>query len=410
MAGETVFTVAGLNEYAASVLSNDIRLRSIRVSGEISGFKRHSSGHLYFNLKDTEAVISCVMFRSYASRLKTEPADGQRVVVHGSVSIYPKDGKYQLYADGMKPAGEGELFKQFLELKAKLEAEGLFDPARKRELPALPRVIGVATSATGAAIQDIVTVTRRRFPKMNLLLAPCQVQGEGAPAEIIAAIRALQRFPQVDVIIVGRGGGSYEDLYCFNDEGVARAIAACRVPVVSAVGHETDFTIADLAADRRAPTPSAAAELCCPVYGEQLDGINYLASSASRYAESALASARVGLESLRGSAAMSNPRHSLGLMRERLAVNIRLCSANAASALGACRTQLEASRDKLFALSPQAVIARGYSVVTDSEGRAVTEIGALKKGEEINLIMSGGRASATVNSIRKGQGNGKKQH
>lgn len=405
MAGETVYTVAGLNEYAASVLSNDIRLRSVRVSGEISGFKRHSSGHLYFNLKDSEAVIPCVMFRSSAARLRGEFADGLRVTVHGSVSIYPKDGKYQLYADGMKPAGEGELYRQFLLLKARLEAEGLFDASRKRPLPALPRVIGVATSETGAAIHDIVTVIRRRFPSMNVLLAPCLVQGEGAPQEIVSAISALQRFPKVDVIIVGRGGGSYEDLYCFNDEGVARAIAASRAPVVSAVGHETDVTIADLAADRRAPTPSAAAELCCPVYEDLAGETEYLASCCTRSAQSALLAARSALDSLTGSAAMANPHHSILLRRQGLASASAMIGASASGALASNRERLTGCTERLRALSPAAVLARGYSIVTDPAGAVIKSAAELSPGVPVRIVMGGGSADARVTAVHKGQAN-----
>ncbi|MBR6428974.1 MAG: exodeoxyribonuclease VII large subunit [Clostridia bacterium] len=404
MAGETVFTVAGLNEYAAGVLSNDIRLRSVRVSGEISGFKRHSSGHLYFNLKDSMAVIPCVMFRSHAARLRGEFADGLHVTVHGSVSIYPKDGKYQLYADGMKPDGEGELYRQFLLLQQRLGQEGLFDESRKRPLPLLPRVIGVATSEMGAAIRDIVTVIRRRFPGMNVLLAPCLVQGEDAPADIIAAINALQRFPEVDVIIAGRGGGSYEDLSCFNDEGVARAIAASRVPVVSAVGHETDTTIADFAADRRAPTPSAAAELCCPVYDDLLGQTEYLCSVCTRTAEAALISARSSLDAAMGSAAMANPHHSIILRRERASACTALIRQGAANALASSRERLAGASARLASLSPRAVLERGYAILTDDSG-AVTGIDSLKEGQSIGIVMAGGRASASVTAVFKGREN-----
>ena len=396
MAGETVFTVSGLNEYAAGILSNDIRLRSIRVSGEISGFKRHSSGHLYFNLKDPNAVISCVMFRSSAARLSVEPCEGMRVIVHGSVGIYARDGKYQLYATSIKADGEGELYRQFLELKAKLEREGLFDPERKRELPFLPRTVGVATSETGAAIRDIVTVIKRRFPKMNILLAPCQVQGASAPAEIAAAISALQKFPSCDVIIVGRGGGSYEDLYCFNDESVARAIASSRVPVISAVGHEVDFTIADFAADKRAPTPSAAAELCCPVYDELRSMLLYSAGAIKRAAETALASSWSGLERLRGSGAMTNPHHSVELLRERLRRLTEAASGAAANALSHTRAELSAKREALLAMSPERVLGRGYSIISDENGSIIGDISGIEPGSTIDIRMKGGAAKALV--------------
>ncbi|MBO4563528.1 MAG: exodeoxyribonuclease VII large subunit [Clostridia bacterium] len=397
MAGETVFTVARLNEYASRVLSNDPRLRSIKVSGEISGFKRHSSGHLYFTLKDQEAVISCVMFRSAASAMKIDPKDGMQVIAHGSVSIYARDGKYQLYVDGMRASGEGELYRQFLLLKAKLEAEGVFENAR--ELPALPRMIGVATSASGAALHDIITVTRRRFPNMNILLAPCQVQGPAAPAEIAAAVRALQRFPEVDVIIVGRGGGSYEDLSCFNDEAVARAIFASRVPVVSAVGHETDFTIADFAADMRAPTPSAAAELCCPVLADLEDALSGARETAARLASDALREAENGLKRLTGSAAMANPHYAIGLIRERLRAYAQRLDSGVKTALMASEAKLFGRLEKLKALGPAEVMKRGYSIVTDEHGNVIKDVSGLEPDKRIGIQMAGGSASAVVTEI-----------
>lgn len=397
MAGETVYTVTRLNEYASGILKNDPRLRSIRVSGEISGFKRHSSGHLYFNLKDENAVVACVMFRSSAEKLGFEPREGMSVIVRGSVSIYPRDGKYQLYAEGMKASGEGELYRQFLLLKAKLGAEGVFENARP--VPKLPRMIGVATSDTGAALHDIVTVTRRRFPGMNILLAPCRVQGEGAPKSIAASIRALQRFKECDVIIVGRGGGSYEDLSCFNDEGVARAIFASRVPVVSAVGHETDFTIADFAADLRAPTPSAAAEICCPVFDELMANVEYYRESVSDTAEDAVMTARRSLNAITASAAMANPAHALSLVRERLGALVSGIDSTAKTALMSAEDKLSGSVEKLRALSPGAVLERGYSIVTDGEGRIIKDIAALSPDDAVGIRMRGGRASAVITGV-----------
>lgn len=397
MVGETVFTVAKLNEYANRILSNDPRLRSIKVSGELSGFKRHSSGHLYFSLKDPDAVISCVMFRSSAAKLSFQPRDGMQVIVHGSVSIFPRDGKYQLYADGMRVSGEGELYKQFLLLKERLGAEGLFE--NRRPLPVLPRTIGVATSEVGAALHDIVTVTRRRFPGMNILLAPCRVQGDGAPIEIAAAVNALNRFPECDVIIVGRGGGSYEDLSCFNSETAARAIASSRVPVVSAVGHETDFTIADFAADLRAPTPSAAAELVCPLYSELAGSVSALAEEAEHTAEERLTSAINGLEALKASSAMTNPKHALGIMTNRLELLVHRADHAAKTAVMAAEAGLEARAEKLRALSPGAVLRRGYSIIEDENGSVISNIEGLAPDKNVKLVMAGGSASAVIKQI-----------
>lgn len=401
MAGELVFTVSKLNEYADRVLKNDPRLRSIKVSGEISGFKRHSSGHLYFNLKDKDAVVSCVMFRSAAASLKLEPADGMQVVVHGSVSIFPRDGKYQLYADGMRSVGAGELYMRYLQLKEKLEGEGVFQ--NSRELPALPRCIGVATSRTGAALHDIVTVIRRRFPTMNILFAPCQVQGDGAPKEIISALNALQRFPNCEVIIVGRGGGSYEDLYCFNDEGVARAIAASRVPVVSAVGHETDFTIADFAADRRAPTPSAAAEICCPVLTELEESLASAREAVLSAAQGRLEEERRALHALRGSSAMSNPKHAVSLLRERLSSKRDALDSGARAALLAAWSGLTAKQERLKAIGPAEVMRRGYSIITDTEGNIIRSVDSLSVNMPVNIMLSDGRAQAEILAAVKGE-------
>ncbi|MBR3383384.1 MAG: exodeoxyribonuclease VII large subunit [Clostridia bacterium] len=397
MPGETVFTVTRLNEYANRVLQNDPRLRNIKVSGEISGFKRHSSGHLYFNLKDEGAVVSCVMFRSAAAKLAFEPREGVTVVVRGSVSIYAKDGRYQLYAEAMRAEGDGELYRRFLMLKEKLEAEGVFENARA--LPRLPRVIGVATSGSGAALQDIINVTRRRFPNMNVLLAPCQVQGPSAPAEIAAAVRALGLFPEVDVIITGRGGGSYEDLSCFNDERVARAIFSSRVPVVSAVGHETDFTIADFAADLRAPTPSAAAELCCPRLEDLLNETESNAAFILHTAQAALAESARSLEMLTGSAAMANPGHAVEIRQERLRALVRSADSAARAAVVNAGEKLSSQFSKLGSLSPAAVMERGYAIVSDPQGKPLPRADELVPGESIRLVMKGGSAKAAVESI-----------
>ena len=261
-------TVSELNEYVRVSLAGDPLLRCIRVTGEISGYKQHISGHRYFSLKDEKARIQCVMFRQNAQSLLFQPRDGMRVTITGAVSLFVRDGAYQLYAETMEQQGAGNLFQQFEALKRKLMAEGLFDPARKRELPFRPTVIGVATSKTGAAVRDIIRVAKRRDPGVGIVVAPCSVQGERAADEIVKSIRLLNRQGQSQVLLVGRGGGSMEDLWPFNEEKVARAIAESRIPVISCVGHETDFTIADFVADVRAATPSMAAEMAVPVRAE----------------------------------------------------------------------------------------------------------------------------------------------
>ncbi|HBP37734.1 MAG TPA: exodeoxyribonuclease VII large subunit, partial [Clostridiales bacterium] len=262
-------SVAQLNRYVAALLDRDANLNPVLVKGEISGFKSYASGHLYFTLKDDEAAVSCVMFKGQTAKLRFRPADGLKVIVTAKASLYDRDGRFQLYVSDMTADGLGDLYLAYEQLKKRLAAEGLFDVDRKKKLPVLPRAIGVVTSPSGAVIRDIINVLSRRFPNFCLKLIPVQVQGEGAAASIAAAVRRFNERADVDVLIVGRGGGSMEDLWAFNEEIVARAVYASRIPVISAVGHETDFTICDFVADLRAPTPSAAAELAMPIRREQ---------------------------------------------------------------------------------------------------------------------------------------------
>ena len=280
--GEWTISVSQLNEYVRKLISGDPMLRKIRVRGEISGFKKHISGHLYFTLKDEGARVQCVMFKQSAMYLNFQPRDGMRVVADCSASLYAQSGTYQLYVDGMTQEGAGELFLRFEALKQKLSAEGLFDPSVKKPIPMLPKVVGVVTSRTGAVLRDIVRVAGRRNPDVSILLAAASVQGSGAAEEIVSALDRLNKDGRADVILCGRGGGSIEDLWPFNEEIVARAIARSRIPVISCVGHETDFTIADFVADLRAPTPSAAAELAVPVKEELLADIDMLAARMTR--------------------------------------------------------------------------------------------------------------------------------
>lgn len=397
MASEIIYSVTMLNEYADRVLKNDLRLRSIKVSGEVSGFKSHGSGHLYFTLKDDRSAISCVMFRSAAANLRIRPEDGMQVVAQGYVSIYARDGRFQLYVNSMRSFGQGELYMRYLMLKDKLEEEGIF--RNERPVPAVPRAIGIATSRNGAALQDMLNIIRRRFAAMRVILAPCAVQGAQAPREIVSAIKRLASSGCCDVIIVGRGGGSYEDLYCFNDEGVARAIAASPVPVISAVGHETDFTIADFAADLRAPTPSAAAELSCPLYEDLINAVAYDRQIMDRLVASRIDEARSGLTSACSSAAMSNPRHAVSIMRERLFAKRAALIGKADSAIKKKTALLAVAAERLRAIGPDDVLRRGYSIVTDEKGIILNDASKLRKGQTISLRMSGGSAEAKVTSV-----------
>ena len=394
MASEYVFTVTKLNEYADAILRNDPRLRSIKVSGEISGFKRYPSGHLYFSLNDGDSLVSCVMFRSYAAHLKFEPSNGMKVILHGEVHVYGRDGRVQVIADSMQEEGIGDQFVKLLLLKERLEKEGVF--ANKRALPALPRCIGVATSGSGAALRDIVKVIKSRFPTMNILVSPCLVQGKAASQSICEAVNALQEFEDCDVIIVGRGGGAYEDLNAFNDESVARTIFASRVPVVSAVGHEIDFTLADFAADVRAITPTEAGVLCCPEYDAMLDSIRLERERAFDLVKDALNNAGNDLKKVKGSAAMVSPRHSIELKRERLKHAVSGLESSMRSVLSNAAAKYEAAAEKFRALDPDRVISRGYAMVTDENGRIVKSVSGLNKDDKIRLKMSGGTASAII--------------
>lgn len=391
-------SVTQLNEYVAGLLKRDLLLQGIRVRGEVSGFKRHSSGHLYFSIKDEGALVRCVMFRQNALSLSALPKDGQSVVVRGSVSIYTKDGQYQMYVTALEQEGEGELYRRFLKLKEELAAKGLFEQAHKKNLPLLPKCVGVITSPTGAVIQDIANVTRRRFPKMNMLLYPVRVQGEGAAVEIASAIREMDRLKLADVLIVGRGGGSLEDLWAFNEAEVAEAIYDCSIPIVSAVGHETDFTIADFVADLRAPTPSAAAELCVPEYEWLLDEIEGARAALGGLCRMRLLALRQELEALQRTASFVLPKHRLELLRRELAsARLSMQTSLRAEILGAYGA-LEKADARLAEINPQRVLSRGYAMVKLPGGYAGS-IHQLTSQTDAELIMWGGSAHITIDEV-----------
>lgn len=400
MAAEWVLSVGQLNEYVRRQLAADPMLRSVRIRGEISNFKRHYSGHWYFALKDDQARVACVMFRQSNLGVGFEPRDGMRVVITGSVSLYVRDGAYQVYCDAMRQDGVGELYLQFEELKKKLSEEGLFDPAIKKPLPALPRCIGVVTSKSGAVLRDIVRVTHRRFPKADILLCPAAVQGEGAAQDIARAIALLNRHGKADVILCGRGGGSMEDLWAFNEEIVARAIHKSRIPVVSCVGHETDFTIADFVADVRAPTPSAAAELAVPVYEELKREIDRQRERLTRAQKGYLSGLRKELRLLMSAPSLTRPekmmiesrRHQLQRRSQALnaAMEKRLSEANA---------RLKLKIQALNGLNPGAVLERGYALVS-RKGEWIGSASELAQEDELTLHMRGGQADVRVLSLR----------
>ena len=388
-------TVSELNEYVRVSLAGDPLLRCIRVTGEISGYKQHISGHRYFSLKDERARIQCVMFRQNAQSLLFQPRDGMRVTITGAVSLFVRDGAYQLYAETMEQQGAGNLFQQFEALKRKLMAEGLFDPARKRELPFRPTVIGVATSKTGAAVRDIIRVAKRRDPGVGIVVAPCSVQGERAADEIVKSIRLLNRQGQSQVLLVGRGGGSMEDLWPFNEEKVARAIAESRIPVISCVGHETDFTIADFVADVRAATPSMAAEMAVPVRAELENARQALTRRLLRSLESGQRLRRLRLEKCMASAALSDPARLTAGPREKTALSEKRLREAMAKRLSTESAHLSELNRTLRAVSPQAVLDRGYAAVKKG-GRYVSRAEQLRSRDQIELILSDGARRAQV--------------
>ncbi|WP_312423005.1 exodeoxyribonuclease VII large subunit [Anaerospora hongkongensis] len=396
-----IFSIGDVTRYIKHILDRDRTLNSIYVRGEISNFKRHYSGHCYFTLKDSDATIKAVMFRSRSQFLKYEPRDGMKVVVGGTVTVFERDGQYQLYADQMVPEGVGELSLAYEQLKEKLTAEGLFEEMRKRPIPVLPRAVGIITSPTGAAVRDIITVAKRRHPGIALVLFPVQVQGGEAPGQIVDALQAFNLYGQVDVLIVGRGGGSLEELWAFNDERVVRAIAASQIPVISAVGHETDFTLADFAADRRAATPSQAAEIVVPDIYELRRYIQTLESLMGTHMQAIIKEKRRKVMECRQSAALQRPMNLLAdkqqqvdLLRQRLIQTME-------QQLTAKNHSFSIQAEKLALLNPLAVLARGYSITRTSEGQIVCDASQISSEQELEILLAQGVVYARVCSTKE---------
>ncbi len=388
-------SVSQLNEYVRRSLASDPLLHNLCVTGELSNLKRHVSGHWYFTLKDADAAINCAMFRQAAMGLRFRPENGQRVRVFGGVGLYSKTGAYQLYVDAMEPDGLGDLYLRFEALKRRLTQEGLFDESRKKPLPFLPRGVGIVTSKTGAVVHDIARVTWRRFPGMPLYLRAVQVQGEGAAAEIVQGLRLLDQLPEVEVIIVGRGGGSMEDLWAFNEEAVARAISECHTPVISAVGHETDFTIADFAADVRAATPSAAAELAVPEKDALLQDLGLLRDRLGQAALTALSQKRLGLAAAQKRLMAQAPAGRGERMRSALSTLVHRMDAAARAAVERRRTRIAPARLRLRASGPMETMRRGYAVVL-RQGALVRSVSALRPGDGITVRLADGSVRAQV--------------
>lgn len=399
-----VHSVSDVNRYLKDLLAGEPLLQGISVRGEISNFKQYPSGHCYFTLKDINSALKCVMFRSRAQYLRFLPQNGMQVVAGGNIAVYERDGVYQLYVDSLIPEGTGDLALAFEQLKEKLAAEGLFDPARKQPLPAFPKKIGVVTSSAGAVLRDIYRVSKRRWPGIQLVLYPVQVQGEGAAEQIARGIDFFAEEYAVDVIIAGRGGGSMEDLWAFNEEPVVRAIAACPVPLISAVGHETDFTLADFAADVRAATPSQAAELAVPDRSEVMRQVENLTGQLTRQVQRELVLRRQRLEGLLNSRVMREPQSMLAERRQRLDFLLAGLQRTAKAELQGKQHKLGLILNRLAAINPAAVMGRGYGIVTKQD-KLVSSIQTVEIDDELQLTFTDGHVQAKVLAkIGKGDG------
>lgn len=372
------YSVSAVNRHIKEIFERHQELSKIPVVGEISNFKRYASGHCYFTLKDASSALRCVMFRGFADKLRFVPKNGQKVIAFGSVSVYERDGAYQLQVMAMRPEGIGSLMQAYEALKEKLLNEGLFDKSRKKHLPLLPKTIGVVTSSSGAAVHDIITVSRRRNPGVKILLYPVKVQGEEAAGEIVKAIEFFNRTKLADLLIVGRGGGSIEDLWAFNEEPVVRAVAASEIPIISAVGHETDFTLCDFAADRRAATPSQAAEIAVIDVDAYKNGIQSMIESGEKYLQNRISEQSQYLDNLQ--------QGMVSTMQQMLEKK---------------KHQFVLLTAKLHALSPLAVMARGYTITWKDSSTPVVNTQNVTVGDTITTAVIDGAITSTVSHVQK---------
>ena len=393
---ENILTVTKLNHYIKSLLDGDDLLREVAVSGELSNYKVYPSGHHYFSLKDAESSVRCVMFKGSAAHLRFRPETGMGVVAVGRVSVFPRDGAYQLYCTELLPQGLGDLAAAFEQLKAKLAAEGLFDRAHKKPIPRFPRKIAVITSGAGAAVRDIIRVAGKRWPMAKIVVLPVRVQGAEAPAEIVGALRYANRWQVGDVIITGRGGGSMEDLWAFNDERVARAIYESELPVISAVGHEPDVTIADFVADLRAATPSNGAELAVPDQSELRDAVESLSLRALQAVRKRLELSRRRVEELSGRRVLKSPMGYIDLKRMELDMQRAALLTAQERRTASARHALVRAAAALDALSPMKVLCRGYAIASAGSGAVLRSVGDVGTGEHIRVELSDGTLGCVV--------------
>ena len=391
-----IFTVGQINRYIRNLLENDFILSSLLVKGEISNFKAHSSGHLYFTLKDASGALSCVMFRQDAAGLPFEPENGMQVVVYGHISLYEKTGQYQLYAEFMEPLGIGALQVAFEQLKEKLAEEGLFDGDFKREIPKNPSCIAVITSPTGAAVRDILQIVKRRDPNVKVAIFPTLVQGEQAAADIVRSLKLVNEWGKADVIILGRGGGSMEDLWAFNDEDVARTIYASEIPVISAVGHEPDVTIADFVADMRAPTPSAAAELATTPLAERREAFHRLELRLERDVSALLTSCRRRLDLLKSRPVMERPLERIYRTMMDVEETQQRLDKEMTNRLMQRAERWQYLTNRLEAASPLAVMSRGYVMAVTSSGNLLTSVKQAEVGDRVTLHLQDGKIETNI--------------
>jgi exodeoxyribonuclease VII large subunit len=398
------WTVTELTRHVRQALEADPSLQDVWVQGEISNFSRPSSGHLYFTLKDSSSSLRCVVWKKDAASLRMSLQDGLAVEAHGAISVYEAGGQYQLYVNLVKPVGEGALFQEFLRLKALMESEGLFDPSRKRPIPELPRRIGIITSPTGAALRDMLNTLRRRLPLVEVILAPSPVQGDEAPARLVAALQTLNGKTKPDVILIARGGGSIEDLWAFNDERVIRAVAASKVPVISGVGHETDFTLTDFAADLRAPTPTAAAELATSISVDDLKySVRQMQISLLDSIQSLLERQQVSIENVDFRLRQFSPARRLQTDQQRVDEMGHRIETSMRHKLELSLLRVQSLDQRLIALSPLGVLKRGYAVVSRSrDKRVVDSVKKVKRGDELNVRVVDGSFNVDVTNKSDG--------
>jgi exodeoxyribonuclease VII, large subunit len=390
-------TVTDLNKYIKNKIDGDEMLNNVLVKGEISNFKNHYTGHMYFTLKDENSLIKCVMFKSYTTHLSFMPKDGMKVMVLGSVAVFERDGIYQIYAKAMKEDGLGSLYTAYEELKKKLEQEGLFAESHKKKIPFMPKTIGVLTSNTGAVIRDIINVSTRRNPGVHIRLYPVPVQGPGAAEKIAEGIKFMNENKLADVLIIGRGGGSLEDLWPFNEEIVARAIYDSELPIISAVGHETDFTIADFVADLRAPTPSAAAELAVANIDDVRETLKLYNNRYKVALKKKIELMRLSYEKCMARPAYKNPTQKINEQYMVIDMKVKVLQNSMMLKLKEAKTSFVKETAKLDSLSPLKTLTRGYSIVTKQEsGKVIKSVDDLNSGEKVNLRLSDGQKTATI--------------